>query len=179
MHGNMALNEKDKIYDRLASDLPINTKWAPAVVDCPVDRLAKLRVLRSVRDDPLAELHARNQIDDAMLAAGRQWQRHHELSEIGGIKAIDPGKEAVDGGKFPEPITDKQMDAFRELQRADWELGKDGRLLVRCILGDRKTIAQAAILCGKGDQLGIKFTSRRFKECLESLAVLWGYAQKS
>lgn len=179
MHRGTALKyPKDKVYDRLASDLPINTQWAPAVVDDPYDRTSKLKVLRSVRDDPLAGLHSRGQIDDAMLAAGRRWQTHHEHSEIGGIRAIDPAKEAVDGGKTPEPITDRQIDAFRELARADRALGQDGCALVRDILASRLSISQAAHRRGLIEQFEVRYIGRRFRECLDILAVLWGLASK-
>jgi hypothetical protein len=113
MHGTLRMADMPKIYDRQSRDLPINSKVAEAIVDDPLEAGAKLKVLRSVRDDPLADMHSRRQIDDAMLAAGREWQRYHEDTQIGGISAIDTTKEAVDGGRIPEPITDRQIKAIR------------------------------------------------------------------
>lgn len=177
MHGSLEVKmPADKIYERMTADLPINSQVAPAVVDDPLEHGAKLRVLRSVRDDPLAGMHSRGQIDDAMLAAGRRWQMHHEHSEIGGISAIDPCKEAVDGGRIPEPITDRQIKAIRQLAEADQILGFQGKLLVRQILGERKSVQDVSMRLGLTTQREFNYMSRRFRECLESLAKLWGFA---
>src|SRR4051794_30810150 len=82
---------KDKIFDRMASDLPINSVVAPTVVQ---DGLGDyIRVLRSVRDDPLAGMMSRKQIDAAQFEAGRLWQQYREDSEIGGARAIDTTRE--------------------------------------------------------------------------------------
>ncbi len=168
----------DKIYDRLTAELPANSVVAPAVVDDPLEPGAKLRVLRSLRDDTLAYMHSHGQIDDAQLQAGRTWQRHYENSEIGGISAIDPRKEAVDGGKMPEPITDQQITAFKALDDARRDLGQHGYDLVRDVLGSRTTLTEAAISRGHCSLADRKYVGRRFRECLESLAILWGYTQR-
>lgn len=167
----------DKVYNRMTADLPINSQVAPDVVDCPIEIGAKLRVIRSVRDDPLAGMLSRAQIDQAQYEAGRRWQRHHENSEIGGISAIDPAKEAVDGGKMAEPITDRQITAFRQLIAARNELGQDGNDLITEILGSCVSITDAAISRGLNSKDGKAYVGRRFRECLECLAILWGFAQ--
>lgn len=167
---------RDKIYDRQARDLPRNAVVAPAVVDDPDRSGDKLKVLRSVRDDPLAGMLSRGQIDQAMFTAGREWQRHHEAMEIGNISAIDPAKEAVDGGKIPEPITDRQIRAIRALGAAERELGPYGAVLIRSVLGARLSIAEFASQQGFWSAREQNYLSRRFRECLDTLAKLWGYA---
>src|SRR3569833_1982878 len=94
----MARTPTVKIHDRRAK-APKIAGAITAVVDDPYGTIPgeKIAVTRAIRDDPLAEFHARKQIDDAMMAAGRTWHQHHENSEIGGVRAIDPTKEAVDG----------------------------------------------------------------------------------
>lgn len=169
----------ERVHDRTNADLPINSVVAEALVPDPLEPGAQLRVLRSVRDDPLAALHARRQIDDAMLAAGRRWQKYFDEAEIGNVRAIDPGKEAVDGGKFPEMLTDTQIKAFRALERADIELGRVGKVLIRDILGDNLSVKQASFRRGRLTEAHIKFTGLQFRECLNVLAVLWGYAQRA
>lgn len=169
---------KDKIYDRLSSDLPINSVVAPAVVDDPLERGAKLRVIRSLRDDTLAYMHSHGQIDDAQLHAGREWQEYHENCEIGGARAIDPTKEAVDGGRFKEPDNSRYSAAFKALYEARKDLGVDGYQLIQDVLGSRTTLTEAAIARGHCSLADRKYVGRRFRECLESLAVLWGYAQR-
>lgn len=103
-----------KIHDRMTGDLPINSVVSIAIVDDPLERGASLKVLRSTRDDPLAAIYSRSQIDDAQFRAGRDAERLFEAAYIGRISGIDPGRIMVDGGQFPEVITDKQIKANRE-----------------------------------------------------------------
>lgn len=169
----------EKIHDRRSANLPINSIVAAAVVDDPYsDRGEKIQVIRSVRDDPLAGMHARGQIDDAQLAAGRLWQRHHEMSEIGPIQAVDPGKEAVDGGKMREPITDRQREAFKALVEARGALTAAEWSLVSDVLGKRVGIRQAAEARGLWTKYGWEKVGREFRASLDALAVLWGLAGK-
>lgn len=173
MHGIQGM-AKDKVYDRMAADLPIGSEVAPAVVKDGAGDYIK--VLRSVRDDPLAGMLARSQIDEAQFSAGRLWQQYREESEIGGARAIDPTREAVDGGRFKEPDISRMSRALIELKRADESLGSYGASLIHDILGRRMSIAQVAQARSMPRQREIDYLGRRFRECLESLAKLWGYA---
>lgn len=165
---------KDKIYDRMTADLPINSVVAPAVVkDGAGDYI---RVLRSIRDDPLAGMLSRSQIDEAQFRAGRKWQEHRENSEIGGARAIDTTREAVDGGRFKEPDVDRLSLALKELKAADKALGAYGASLVHDVLGRRLSISAVAAMRMMPRQREIDYLGMRFRECLESLAKLWGFA---
>lgn len=172
-----ARQKAEKVHDRKSTDIPINSWVAIAVVDDPLEKGGKLEVLRSLRDDVLAWLQSRRQIDDAQFTAGRHWQRLHQCSTIGVIRAIDPGKEAVDGGRVPESITDRQIEAFRELSESYKALGAYGGQLVFEILGEGRGIREAATLRGCQTDMEINYFGRRFRECLETLAIHWGYAQ--
>lgn len=166
----------EKIHERLSTDLPINSRVQIAVVDDPYSQMGeKIQVLRSVRNDPLADMLSRGIIDQALFQAGRKWERLHECTQIGPISAIDPGKEAVDGGRMPEPITDRQIDAFAELARADHRLGQWGAVLIRNLLAERMTVGQMAERhnCKTGRRMN--FLSMRVRECLEDLGKLWGF----
>src|SRR5690348_15837128 len=101
-------------HDRRATDLLRNARVAPLEVDDPMELGGKLIVMRSTRDDPLADLHARGQIDEAQYRGGRAFQEDFEAAERG-PRAIDPSKEAVDGGLMPEPITEAQRKAAKQL----------------------------------------------------------------
>lgn len=169
-------SEAEKIHERLSSDLPINSKVAVSIVDDPFSqRGEKISVLRSIRNDPLADMLSRGVIDRALFETGRKWERLHECTQIGPIAAIDPGKEAVDGGRMRDPITDRQIDAFRELAKADVRLGHWGSVLIRNLLADRMTVGQMAELhdCKTGRRAN--FLSMRVRECLEDLGRLWGF----
>lgn len=170
------MTKTEKIHDRQSHDLPINSVVSIAVVDDPLEHGAKLRVIRSTRDDPLAALYSRSQIDDAQYRAGRDVERLFEASAVGRISGIDPGRIVVDGGQMPEAITDKQIRASNELLRAKAKLGEEGYKLVRDILGDRLSVAKAAEYRGLMGERGSRYTGQRFRECLETLALLWHYA---
>ena len=169
-------SQAEKIHERLSSDLPINSRVSVAIVDDPYSSVGeKIQVLRSVRNDPLADMLSRGVIDQALFQAGRKWQKLHECTQIGPIAAIDPGKVAVDGGRQRDPITDRQLDAFRELAAADRRLGEWGGILIRNLLADGLTVGQMAEMhnCTTGRRAN--FLSMRVRECLEDLGKLWGF----
>ena len=190
MHG--ASMAKDKIYDRMSADLPINSVVAPAVVDDPLERGAKLKVLRSLRDDPLAALQARDQLRSpdekradaatgrdtgiARFKAGQKYRLFHELSQVGTISAIDPTREAVDGGKMRDPLSVSQMDASDALEAANAVLGAYGKQLVSDVLCRGMTFQQIAQARNMHRDKELEFLGRLFRVCLESLAKHWGLA---
>lgn len=167
--------DKTTIHDRLSADLPINSMVAPDVVDDPYERGVKLRLIRSVRDDPLAGMLSRGWIPQHEYAAGRKWQAMHEASTIGCISAIDPTKEAVDGGRIPDVLTDHQAKAMKALRAAREALGLRDSVYVADILGERLTLAQCAARHGLVGERGINYIGRRFRDALDTLAELWGY----
>lgn len=144
-------------------------------VDDPWEKGAKITVARSLRDDPLARLHVRDQIDDAQYNAGRQFQNDFETAERG-PRAIDPSKEAVDGGRMPEPITEEQRAAVNRLARAHAALGRDGSSIVHEVLVHRSTSAAMASRRGLSGERWERYFGMRFQECLDRLAVVYGFA---
>jgi hypothetical protein len=168
--------QTEKVHERIAADLPINSRVAKAIVDDPYSNNGeKIEVLRSVRNDPLADMLSRRVIDQAQFNAGRYWQALHERSTIGAVGAIDPGKEAVDGGKMRDPITDSQIKAFRELAKAEKLLGHWGSALMQDLLADQMSMNAMCrkYECTTGRQMN--FLSLRLRECLEDLGKLWGF----
>jgi len=65
-----------KLHDRRSRDLLRNADVAAVEVDDPLglDPGDKILTLRSLRNDPLARLHSRRQIDDAQFQGGRSFQ---------------------------------------------------------------------------------------------------------
>jgi hypothetical protein len=177
-----ASKQIEKVHDRRSSDLPTGAVVAIAIVPDPFSNIGeKIEVLRSIRDDPLAGMYSRSQIDDAQFRAGRKWQEYNEDSEIGGgIEAIDPEKPKVDGGIIADPLSDKALKAFRKIAESDKALGVEGSSLLRDILGhERMSITDAAFARSYNSGLEIKYIGRRFRECLETLALLWGFASSN
>lgn len=165
------------IHDRRATDLVRGAEVAPIEVDDPLamEPGDKLTVMRSTRDDPLAKLHSRKQIDEAQYRGGRAFQQDFEKAERG-PRAIDPSKEAVDGGTTPEPITEGQRRAVLRLNRALQELGADGGAIATEVLIHRKTTSQVAASRHLSGEQWEKYFGKRFRECLDRLALIYGFA---
>lgn len=164
-------------HDRRAQDLPLNAEVAPIEVDDPFgtepgDRIV---VLRSTRDDPLAKLHTHRQIDEAQFRGGRAFQNDWEKAERG-PQAVDLTRERVDGGEMREPITEGQRRAVVRLNRIEHELGADGTALVHEVLILGMTMQQVSERRGLGTQRWKDYLARRFQECLDRLALFYGFA---
>ena len=71
-----------KAHDRRSRDLPRHAEVASTEVDDPLglDPGDKIVTLRSLRNDPLARLHSRRQIDEAQYQGGRSFQNDWETS---------------------------------------------------------------------------------------------------
>ena len=169
--------DPSKTHDRRSTDLLRNAMVSPIEVDDPLEMGSKLIVMRSIRNDPLAGLHARQFIDDAQFWGGRAFQRDFEAAERG-PRAIDPSKEAVDGGMMPEPITEAQQKAALQLAVVYQSLGLNGSALTENVLIHGLTIEQVCAARGASSDLEKKYLGRRFRECLDCLAKIYGYAME-
>jgi hypothetical protein len=89
---------------------------------------------------------------------------------------VDPGREYVDGGQAPEPITEGQRKAVLRLNRAERELGADGSALVHEVLVRGFTMEQVGQRRGLRSQRWHDYFARRFRECLDRLALIYGFA---
>lgn len=152
---------------------------APIIVDDPygLDPGAKTVAMRNTRRDPLAALHSRKQIDEAQYHAGRAFQNDFEIAERG-PRAIDPSKEAVDGGRMPEPITEQQRKAVMRLNGAERRLGADGSALAHAILIKGLTCSKVATSRGLSGERWERYFAIRFRECLDCLALVYGFAME-
>src|SRR6202171_1470023 len=135
----------------------------------------KIVTLRSIRNDPLARMHTHRQIDEAQYRGGRAFQDDWEKAERG-PRAVDPAREYVDGGQAREPITEGQRKAVLRLNRAERELGADGSALVHDVLVQGMTMEQVGQRRGLRTQRWHDYFSRRLRECLDRLALLYGFA---
>jgi len=167
-------------HDRRSHDLPYNAEVATVEVDDPfaLQHGDKIVALRSVRNDPLGRLHAHRQIDDSQYRGGRAFQGEWEKAERG-PRAVDITREYVDGGERREPITEGQRQAVLRLQRAEHELGADGSMLVHEVLILGMTMEQVGQKRGLRTQRWQDYFARRLKECLDRLALIYGFATPS
>ena len=166
-----------KLHDRRSHDLPRDAEVASVEVDNPlgVEPGEKIVALRSIRNDPLARLHSHRQIDEAQYQAGRAFQDDWECAERG-PQAVDPSRDYVDGAQARESITEAQRKAVLRLNRAERDLGADGSALVHDVLVRGMTMEQVGERRCLPTQRWKDYFARRFRECLDRLALLYGFA---
>jgi hypothetical protein len=166
-----------KIHDRRSRDLPLNAEVAAVEVDDPLalEPGEKIVTLRSIRNDPLGRLHSHRQVDEAQYQGGRAFQNDWEKAERG-PQAVDPTREYVDGVQTREPITEGQRKAVLRLNRVNSELGADGAALVHEVLILGLTMEQVGQRRALRTQRWNDYFSRRFRECLDRLALIYGFA---
>jgi hypothetical protein len=171
--------DPSKAHDRRAgeSNRGVENYLTPKEVDDPYEAGGKIIVMRSTRDDPLADLHARHMIDEAQYHAGRAFQEDFETAERG-PRAIDPSKEAVDGGLMPEPITEAQRRSARQLAVVYRALGQDGSAVVHAVLVHNQTRKQVAAARGLIGERWEKYYGLRFQECLDCMALVYGFSME-
>jgi hypothetical protein len=134
-------------------------------------------VQRALRNDPLAKLHSTGRLNDLELRVGRHVQALVETGQAGGIKAMDPTNEPVDGGgKIREPINDHQLRALKQLNGIYPLLGKLGSALVFAVLAGGMMPEDYARSIGVLDTRGINSIGREFARYLGMLAAELGYA---
>lgn len=170
-------NDLKTVHDRRTTDLLRNAQVAPIEVDDPLEIGGKLIVMRSTRDDPLADHHARGHIDEAQYQGGRAFQDDFQAAERG-PKAFEM-REWVDGGAAPEPLTERQRRAGRQLAVVYRELGADGSALAHDVLVHGRTMKQVSAARGLGGKTWEEYFGRRFRECLDCLARVYGFAMYS
>jgi hypothetical protein len=166
-----------RVHDRRSRDLPRNAEVVAVEVDDPLalEPGEKIVTLRSIRNDPLGRMHSHRQVDEAQYHGGRAFQADWERAERG-PQAVDPTREYVDGGRAREPITERQRKAVLRLNRAERELGADGSALVHEVLILGMTMEQVGQRRALRSQRWIDYFARRFRECLDRLAMIYGFA---
>jgi hypothetical protein len=159
-------------HDRRSTDTLAAGEYATTVVDDPYERGGKLSTLRQLRNDPLARLHSHRQIDDAQFHAGRAYQNDREIAERG-AKAIDPSKEAVDGGLMPEALTDRQIKARKRLIKIERDLGRRLMGVLEAVLINGLTIEQVS---QSKAQSVLKLHGGLFRVALNELATIYCFS---
>jgi hypothetical protein len=169
-----------QVHDRRARE--ISRGSASHVVEVEVDDPyepggARIGVLRSVRDDPLADHRARGHIDEAQYLAGREFQKHFGIAERG-PRAMQMA-ELVDGSPARESLTDEQLRAGKWLTKCYVELGRDGAALVHDMLISNLTTSQIAASRGMIGSNWERYFARRLFEALNTLAVVFGFSNSA
>ena len=146
------------VHNRQATDLLRNAQVAPVIVADPYGQPGdKIAVVRNIRDDILARMISAHEIRQDQHDAGRIYQEYCEHAEIGNVQAMDPGKEAVDGGGWGDVLSNKQINAVRALDGARKALTPDGDDLMRAILVGRAAFSKLAATKREATYLRVRF----------------------
>jgi hypothetical protein len=89
---------------------------------------------------------------------------------------VDPTREYVDGTRTRDPVTESQRQAVSRLNRVERELGTDGAALVHDVLILGLTMDQIGARRAVRTQRWNDYFARRFRECLDRLALIYGFA---
>ena len=152
-------------------------KSQPVEVDDPLalEPGDKIVALRSIRNDPLAAcIRIARSTRRNIRAAGPSRTIGRRPSAVR-ARSI-PTREYVDGGERREPITEGQRRAVLRLNRAERELGADGSALVHEVLILGMTMEQVGAAARLRGQRWKDYFARRFQECLDRLALIYGFA---
>ena len=161
--------------DRRAAELPRQAKLVAVEVDDPYEAGATIIAFKNEKSDPLERLKVQGDIDEAQYQAGKAYERDLEMVEVGNVKAIDPSKEAVDGGRFGDSVTEGYGKAHRRLEEAGVILGQFKEALVRGVLIGNVSPRQMAIANGYKAERELWYYGRQFRNALEELAQMYGY----
>jgi hypothetical protein len=152
--------------------------WAPPT-------RPKIRVVRSLKSDPLGRMHARGQIDEAAYLAARHYQELVEYAGIcGSIRSLDPGRLVIDEGRrSADGVSDRQRHALTRLCCVDGNLalrhGVDALALVKAVLVDKIAIERVASMYGAKEGRQQRYWGWAFRRALDALATLLGYAGRA
>lgn len=159
----------------------INSVLAAIDVDDPYAEKKgdKIRVTRSLRDDPVGAMHNSGHISDDVYEASKRWYGLFIKKELGNLRAMDLTRPKVDGGRMVEFESVTRDEARQTLMQIDAELGREGAAWVHDVLGMGMCIRDAAAKRGLFSQLEIKFAGARLRECLTTIAVILGHVKRS
>lgn len=170
--------DPNKAHDRRASDSNrgVESYLTPKEVDDPYEAGGKIIVMRNTRNDPLGGMHARGSVDEAQYQGGRAYQDYFEIAQ-GHQQACDPSQPYVDQSFRHRGVSVTLSEAYKRLNAANRKLGQSGAALVMDVLITGLSISQVAEKRGLGGELELKYLGRRFRECLDTLAFLYGFAR--
>ncbi|MHC2489372.1 hypothetical protein CN200_31680 [Sinorhizobium meliloti] len=139
---------------------PTNPRTIPAVVN--------------VRESAVTTMASRGVLDSAQVAAADRFRKLFEAMGGKGAGAIDYGREHVDGGKRADPLTERQMNAGRELARCRDLLGARLYGLVCAVAGEGYALNEVA---GK-DKRARLVAADMLRMGLDDLAAMWKLATR-
>lgn len=127
----------------------------------------------NMRESYVGWLFARGLIDGGEKRAADKVRQAYERMGGAGASAIDYGREHVDGGHIAQTITDSHLLAAGVLRDALSWLGQEGYSLTMKLAAEGRWLAELS-----NDERRREFLGNRFRECLDTLAVNWGFKMR-
>lgn len=146
-------------------DNPLYSADHPETGDNP----RRIRAQFNMRESYAGLLYGRHAIDAAQWEAAGIIRRAYEAMGGAGARAIDYERPYVDGGQITQPIVDRHLEASAKLHEALKALGPEGYNLTLRLAGEGQTPKDLSPVESRQ-----RYFRERFKECLNTLAVLWG-----
>ena len=126
--------------------------------------------------DSLADHFARGRIGQAQFWAGREFQKHFGIAD----RRSEDRAYTLDHLERERPgtLTDDQLAAWKWLAKCYRQLGADGSALVHDVLVRAMTAKQIVESRGRTGQEWERYFTRRFWECLNTLAAVYGFSKR-
>lgn len=157
-----------------------NPWFDPAHVDSRANP-SEIRVDVNTRESSIATMHARRQIDDKQKVAADRFRALYEAAGYVGAQALDYSVQRVDGGSAPsDGLTQRKMDAVRELTKISGELGQIGYAVLIHVCGMGCTIAQVATIMVRKqpNKREREYYGMLFRDHVNLLCEFWGYSKR-
>lgn len=137
-----------------------------------------IRAQVNTLESPISYLASKGALFPAQVAAADRLRALFERMGASGARAIDWRREAVDGGRIPEPVGIMQIDAGLILKTARQavvaEHGEYGWRILQYVCADGRHIREMAATRREQDTLTDNL--RRYLDCL---SVHWGFSTKA
>ncbi len=125
----------------------------------------------AVRQSAVEMLTGRGRLAENQALAARRFEHLYEVVELGGLQAADPGRLVVDTDRRGDPISDRRLNAVREMAEVPHLLGKSCFTVVANVCGRGHDLGGAGLGADKQARLAAAAVLRF---CLSDLADHWG-----
>lgn len=130
----------------------------------------KIMAAYNFKESYVGFLFGKGHISEAEKRAGDRVRQAFEAMGGAGAQAIDYSRTKVDGGKIADPISVRQLEAGATLREVHQRLGPEGHDLVIKLCGECRWPKDLT-----NEKYRQTYLSHRLRECLETLAVHWGF----
>lgn len=133
----------------------------------------RIRVTKNLRESAVETLFARGKLDQAQKQAADRFRATWEACGGAGTGAMDYTRTHVDGGGARDPISERQVDAGKELARCRSLLGQRNYDLVCKVAGQGLSFGDITT-----DQRAKLTMADNLRTSLDDLAQVWGITSR-